>query len=47
MAFQMPEEFAQGFAKAGQAWWTSLLPLRYLTPPDAWLVTVGPKAPAA
>lgn len=23
---------------------TSLLPLRYLTPPDAWLVTLGPKA---
>jgi len=22
---------------------TSLLPLRYLTPPDAWLVTLGPK----
>lgn len=25
---------------------TSLLPLRYLTPPDAWLVTLGPKARA-
>lgn len=23
---------------------TSLLPLRYLTPPDAWLVTLGPEA---
>lgn len=23
---------------------TSILPLRYLTPPDAWLVTIGPKA---
>lgn len=23
---------------------TSLLPLRYLTPPDAWLVTLGPKS---
>ena len=23
---------------------TSLLPLRYLTPPDAWLVTLGPRA---
>ena len=25
---------------------TSLLPLRYLTPPDAWLVTLGPKSAA-
>lgn len=25
---------------------TSLLPLRYLTPPDAWLVTLGPEAAA-
>ncbi len=25
---------------------TSLLPLRYNTPPDAWLVTLGPKPPA-
>lgn len=25
---------------------TSILPLRYLTPPDAWLVTLGPKAAA-
>lgn len=25
---------------------TSLLPLRYLTPPDAWLVTLGPKRTA-
>jgi len=25
---------------------TSLLPLRYNTPPDAWLVTLGPQAPA-
>lgn len=24
---------------------TSLLPLRYNTPPDAWLVTLGPRAP--
>ena len=26
---------------------TSLLPLRYLTPPDAWLVTLGPPSTAA
>ena len=26
---------------------TSLLPLRYNTPPDAWLVTLGPTAPAS
>lgn len=26
---------------------TSLLPLRYLTPPDAWLVTLGPPSMAA
>src|SRR3546814_8392949 len=25
---------------------TSILPLRYLTPPDVWLVTIGPKAPS-
>ncbi len=25
---------------------TSLLPLRYLTPPDVWLITLGPKATA-
>ena len=24
---------------------TSLLPLRYLTPPDAWLITLKPKDP--
>jgi hypothetical protein len=38
----MTDDGQRVFVGAGLG--TSLLPLRYLTPPDAWLVTLGPKA---
>ena len=38
----MTDEGQRVFVGAGLG--TSILPLRYLTPPDAWLVTLGPTA---